>query len=353
VVIRGFLYGVHEERFSQGLLVFWKGLYTMGALAVAYAGFGVVSIFIVYVVSYVLAVISGLGWGYRLVKSKISSLSFDRGTTRQVGQFGATTLVGFMSALLLYKTDILLIRYFLDDTLVAEYQAALFPAELVWFIPGAIQGALLQNTAGDWAEGRIEKVSDTLKNGVKYGVMSLILCGVGLFMLAEEFLLVYFGPEYATSAPLLQILLVGSIVFGINRVYGPVLQAIGEVKRQQATIVVALVLNIVLNLLFIPRFGILGAAVATTISYSSVILGSHLLIHFSPVRSPPRKVVAKLSVLLVAFAVLYGGVVTVVSLPPVSSLLVFPMLGLLIFGALCHYLRLFSITDARRTLSEL
>jgi O-antigen/teichoic acid export membrane protein len=171
-------------------------------------------------------------------------------------------------------------------------------------------------------------------------------------MLAEEFLLVYFGPEYATSAPLLQILLLGSIIYGINRVYVPVLQSIGELKRQQATNVVALLVNVVLNLLFIPRFGIIGAAVATTISYASVIVGSHLLIHSSPVRSPPMSVVTKLLTLFVAFTVLYGGVVTVVSLPPVPSLLLFPVAGALIFIALCHHLRLFSITDARRILSE-
>jgi hypothetical protein len=63
-------------------------------------------------------------------------------------------------------------------------------------------------------------------------------------------------------------------------------------------------------------------------------------------------VVTKLLALFVAFTVLYGGVVTVVSLPPVLSLLLFPVAGALIFVVLCHHLRLFSITDARRILSE-
>lgn len=338
-VVRGYLYGLKQERAAESLRLFRKGIYTLLGLGAAYTGLGLVGIFTGYAISFFLAAVVGLGLGYRAGWITTAALP-NRAQFNRVARYGAVSILGYISAFLLYKTDILLIQYFIGDSATAGYQAATFSSELIWIVPGAIQGALLQDVAAKWSNDDIDSVSKTLHTSIKYGVGAIILFGGGLFALTDDFLLIYFGSEYTESTFALRALLIGTAVYGVNRLYIPVLQAVGKLRQQQATNVAALGLNIVANLILIPRFGVIGAVVGTTISYVSIIFGSILILRQTPIEGPGTKLWIRLGALTVGFVTLYIVPVSVVSLSPVLSLLVFPPIGGLVFFVLAHSLGL-------------
>jgi O-antigen/teichoic acid export membrane protein len=83
-------------------------------------------------------------------------------------------------------------------------------------------------------------------------------------LLAGPGLLEWFGAEEAS--PALRILLIGA---AFNAISGPVLTLMnmtGAERRARDIVAVSAVLNLGLNVLWIPRFGIVGAAWATTLS---------------------------------------------------------------------------------------
>jgi len=104
--------------------------------------------------------------------------------------------------------------------------------------------------------------------------------------------------------------------------------------------VAALGLNVIANLILIPRFGVIGAVVGTTVSYVSIIIGSMLILRQTPVEGPGTKLWIRLGALTVGFVTLYVVPVSIVPLPPVQSLLVFPPIGGLVFFVLAHFLGL-------------
>ncbi|MFH5801500.1 flippase [Haladaptatus sp. CMAA 1911] len=333
---RAGFYGRQQEAIAEKLDIARRLVYITSALVLAVLGFGVLGVFVGYTLAYfvmipavVYLVHKEFGLTSLTERTELSNLS------GRLVRYGALQAVGGIAALMLYKTDILLINYFRSATETAAYQAALFPAELIWFVPAAIQGAMLQNVARHWSSRNIDAINADLDSSMRYAVLSLILFGVGLLGLSKEFLTIYFGPEYSTSVFPLQILIIGTFFYGINRVIVPVLQATGRLRYNETVTVSALVLNIILNVILIPRFGITGAAIGTGISYTSVVVGSLLILHYTEFRLLRRETAIQLGATLLIFAVPYLTLTTWINLSPFISLIVFPPIGAVLFSSAC------------------
>jgi len=113
----------------------------------------------------------------------------------------------------------------------------------------------------------IGELQDTTLNKMKK--LLLLLC-VPLSML---------GQEFAIAKTTLLILLVGQVVNVMSGSVGFILQMTGKEKIYQNILLLALVCNIVLNILLIPKFGIEGAAIASTFSLLFWNLSSVLYIY--------------------------------------------------------------------------
>ncbi len=86
------------------------------------------------------------------------------------------------------------------------------------------------------------------------------------FSMAKPLTLLLYGARYDDSWLFLQLLSLGyyfHVVLGFN---GLTLQVLGKVRYVVTINVVAVIINLILNLLLIPRYGALGAAIATAVS---------------------------------------------------------------------------------------
>ncbi|WP_318568841.1 flippase [Salinigranum marinum] len=330
-IIRGTLYGLQHESIGEILKVSQRIVYSILALLLAYIGYDVFGVFVAYVLSFVVFTGFGLVLLFRYSSYSLPEVADLTSYTHELVSFGGYQLIGGISALLLYKSDILLVEFYEGTTSTALYQSAIIPAEMIWFVPSAIQLAFLQHTASLWSDDEIDKINENIKIGVKYSVLSLALFGVGLFSLAEPFLAIYFGPEYTDSSTVLQLLIIGTIFFGISRVIAPVFQATGLVKQTELITVCALVVNISLNLILIPMYGIIGAGIGTATSYVVMFVGNFLLWIHSPFDLVPKDWVIKLVLVQSLFAVCFFTFVSWSNFPPLISLIVSPPVGLLLF----------------------
>lgn len=354
-VVRGAFYGTQREHAGEVLGVARQVLYATVGLVLAYVGYDLVGVFAGYTLSFVVVALVGVAALRRYVPFALPS--FDDLTTRgrEIATFGGYQLVGGLSAAFLYRADILLVEYFRGSSSTALYNSALVPAEMIWFVPSVIQLAFLQHTASLWADDDVETINEHIETGVKYGMLSLTLFGVGLFALAEPFLGAYFGPEYVEAATALQILIFGTFFFGISRVVVPVFQATGWIRQTELVTVVALVLNLALNLVLIPRYGIVGAGTGTALSYSFIFFGNLAIWVRSPFAVVSLGWTARLVLVQGAFAAAFLGLVSVTTFSPLVSLLALPPAGLLLFVAVnvaAGYLPLSPVVSRLRSALE-
>ncbi len=171
-------------------------------------------------------------------------------------------------AVVLYmKTDELMLRALLGATEVGWYTAATRFTEIWFFLPAAIASTLLprliaaQGTGGDAYSRELQRSYD-----FQVGAAYAIAIPVGLA--APWLIAIAYGPEFAPSAPILAVH-VGSLIFvflGVAR--GQWLVQQGHGLFYLVATLSGAVLNIGLNVVTIPRWGGVGAAISTLVSYA-------------------------------------------------------------------------------------
>lgn len=330
-IVRGIFYGQQREHVAEVLNIGRRVLYVVVGLTLAYIGYDLIGLFIAYSISFVVVGVVGGIYIFRHFEFSVPSIESIKRQGREIATFGGFQLIGGLSAAFLYKVDILLVEYFRTSTATALYNSAIVPAEMIWFVPSVIQMAFLQHTASLWTKDDIESINEQIRTGIKYSILALTLFGVGLFALAEPFLQVYFGGDYVAAADTLRLLILGTFFFGISRVIVPVFQATGWVRHTELMTVGALLINVVLNIALIPRYGIIGAGIGTSISYVMLFVGNVSIWLYSPFKVVSLRWTTPLVLAQGLFAVVFLAVVSIADVSPLISLLVFPPLGLVLF----------------------
>jgi len=166
--------------------------------------------------------------------------------------------------------DILMLGYFTDATTVGLYHpaartAGLLQALLLSFI--SIYAPMMAQFHG---AGDREKMDHTYKLVSRW----LLICAIpisAVFIIFPGKVLLLFGPEYLPSAKILVILTGATFIQAVLGAAGPALSMSGHTKLVLWNTIGAFVLNFGLNIFLIPKYGIVGAAIATLISLT--ILG--------------------------------------------------------------------------------
>jgi len=242
--------------FDKGILYF--------ALIVALEAF-VLSAAYLFLYWYVLGR-SLLEWRFSL--STFTSLAHDSWPLMLVGVTGYLYL----------RIDQVMIQHFIDSTSVGLYEVAVRLTEPLGFIPGVIIGslfpALINAQRNNQAEYRRRLRSLT---ALCLGISSIL--ALILFAAAPLLVHILFGEAFSASVPILRIYVwstVGTIATMLMYNY---FIAENRTYIQLIFTFSGAVLNVLLNLILIPKLGITGAAYATLITVTSIVSVFVLLRH--------------------------------------------------------------------------
>ena len=163
--------------------------------------------------------------------------------------------------------DKLLLGIYVSEDNVGIYEISAKLAFLIGFNLEALNSILSPKISRAYAKGEIERMQADIGFTVRLstGISILTLLGLILF---SDLLLSFFGPEFARGKPVILIVCIGQM---FNVLCGPVaniMQMTGYQSLLSRVIVIALIVNIGLNIWLIPIYGIIGAAWATTITYT-------------------------------------------------------------------------------------
>ena len=335
-VARAALMGFGYEEFSEPIRVLRRLLYLGLGVSLAWSGFAVDGMLAGRLVAASLVAVGG----YLLVRRKIDSESIlapvpSEFPRRELLSFNTLSVALIFLLSSLYHADVVLLNLLVGSTETGHYKAALVLAEFMWFGPGALQTVLLHSTSELWSNDRHERITDLASRATRYSLLVTLLLAIGLAALADAFVPLYFGESFAPTVTPLLILLPGTIGFAVTRPILAIGQGEGSLRVLISATGVAAGLNLALNLALIPRYGMVGAAVATSVGYGSMLLlhvRSARVIGFDPVsdlrlgRVTLAAVPAALAIFLLADAI--GS--------DLLALAVVPPVGFLAFAALSY-----------------
>nr|WP_255666520.1 flippase [Haladaptatus sp. DYF46] len=216
--------------------------------------------------------------GFVLIVRRTSLRSFFRPTPedfprRRMLTFNSLSIVLILFLMSLYHVDILMLQLMSgSNEQVGYYRAALKLAEFLWFIPLALQTVFVHSMSELWSNGETERISRLAARTTRYTFLLTGVMGLGLAALANIAVPIYFGTEYMPAVMPLLLLLPGSLGFAVARPILAISQGKGDLKFPIIATGTAAGMNFVLNFLLIPRFGMQGAAVSTSIGYGSMFV---------------------------------------------------------------------------------
>lgn len=173
--------------------------------------------------------------------------------------------------LLLANTDIVLLGHFVSPDDIAVYFAATRIANLVAFIYFALAALAVPKFAELHAAGDIDGLQRFVIN-IIHAIFWPTLAAVLFLGGFGQYILMLFGTRFDAGSSLLMWLMIG---FLVRAATGPVEYLLNMTGHQNMTAIAyggAAVLNIILNLVLVPQFGVNGAAAATSISVSLATL---------------------------------------------------------------------------------
>jgi len=181
--------------------------------------------------------------------------------------FGGFALLAGSLELVQTYVDSLMIGYFMTDVDVGLYAVAIVFGQALQLPSLAIQMVTKPMIATYWGRGEIDNIENLVNNIMKLVAAFIIPVGFALAFLSHSIITLIFGADYTSATLPLQILLIGSVCFGIITSVGSALSSTAYVTMIFKISGITMVTNIVLNLLLIPRLGITGAATATSTSF--------------------------------------------------------------------------------------
>jgi stage V sporulation protein B len=185
---------------------------------------------------------------------------------KEISVFGFYVVLANSIGMINTQIDSLMIGYFMDETSVGYYAVATIFIQGVLLLPQAVQSVTTPSIAAYYGKGDFYNIQQIIKKTMFkiFAIVifiSFILAIFGKFLISllftEEFL-----PAYA---PML-ILLIGYSIYAAYSSVGGCLSSIGKVKIVFRIDAICACLNTLLNFTLIPRFGLIGAASATSIS---------------------------------------------------------------------------------------
>ncbi|MDQ6778447.1 MAG: oligosaccharide flippase family protein [Actinomycetota bacterium] len=190
--------------------------------------------------------------------------------------------IGFASILasLYFTIDQLLLGWLVPARALGHYAAAVRLLAIVVMIPGFVMAAGLPGlarTADD--KQSLSRFAATLSHWI--AVSALPLC-IGLAVFARPAIHLVFGPSYADSAALLQVLMIAAVLALVSNVTGITMISLSIIRPQVIFNTISLALNVLGNVVLAPRYGVLASAWLTVacealiVSYGLVTLRRHV-----------------------------------------------------------------------------
>ena len=316
-----------------------------------------------------------LYWSVRKKTSKLPPVDNSRTSkgyvnmAGELGTFGLTMVFVLLTATLITYTDRLLLGYFLKEganSQIAIYSIATGLAGLVGLFAASIMAIFFPVISELHGKGDKAKMNGACSTALRWILFFSLPIAAFLVAFSGPMLHLLYGASYEPGALVLAFFSIGILISLLGTAQRTALAGMRQLQVERNVAILAFIVNLALNVLFIPLWGINGAALASAISLAGMaILNQHYaskLMGFSFPLSAWKNIAAgaiSLVVLLLIETFAYNAILSspiqisgnsVVSLVldkavKLASLSIFFLVGAVVYLVLLNFMSLFERED--------
>lgn len=225
-----------------------------------YTGQPLIYLMIAFVVPSFLNVCYASAMLYKNYQIKLKP-KFDEVIFKYLGRIAIPFALAAIFARVYSYIDSIILSKLAGDIAVGWYSIPYKITFAFQFIPMALVASLYPRFSEFFAKDKAKLVY-YFEMGIKYLLIIVLPIAIGISVLAKDIVLSIYTPEFLPSVLPLQILMVSLIFSFLSFPIGAFLNACNKQTTQTIIIFCILVLNVVLNLFLIPKYGVIGAAFA-------------------------------------------------------------------------------------------
>jgi len=204
---------------------------------------------------------------YRRYNLKITDWKFNKQLAKKIISSSWFLMLSLASVYIYMKIDQVMIGQFMGEKAVGLYAAAVKFVEIWYFVPAIICSSLFPAIIN-------AKNTNYLVYKKRLKALYILMIGIAVIIALPSTILApwainfLFGHEYLASIPVLQIYIWSGVGLFLGWAINQYLLSENRIHTIFYYNLLAMLTNVVLNLILIPKLGLTGAAWATLISYS-------------------------------------------------------------------------------------
>ena len=272
-ILRGILYGLGKFHLQvYGMFIIEIGF---SLLVLIFYIFNLNNIELLLIFYLSLNFLASIIWCFQINKEDWKyKFYFDTQLLKNQIDYGLKVYVNSIILSLNLRFDAFIIIYILSEKNYAYYAIAVVFSEVVTYLPLAMS-TLILNKISHRNEGYNLNMFPVF---MAFMISAAVLIGI----IGVLFIPIAYGDEYKSSIIPFIILLFGALPMGFNTISSYFLLGINQGNKLIISSIFSLFTIIILDLILIPHYGIIGAAIASLISYSlSALITIKFLFQFS------------------------------------------------------------------------
>jgi O-antigen/teichoic acid export membrane protein len=239
-----------------------------------YFNYNANNIITIFSLSAVLLAILSIGLVFFIFKNEIKNVFVIPKIGKEILTYTFLVFLGNLIQFLCYRVDVWFVNAYHTRQQVGLYAFANKIAQMWWVLPQIMAAIFFPLLALN------EQNIQSFKRSIFYLLIISIITGVVAIILYPILIPFVTSVEYIQSYKAFALLLPGVIFFSVNILLASKFSADGNVMYNLRISTICLVIALILNWLLIPKYGIEGAAIASSIAYSfSSIFAIHKFVY--------------------------------------------------------------------------
>lgn len=270
------------------------------AIVVIHLGYGLIGMGLVFIFTNILdLLISTVVCERKFVRSKTElDFSFFKETIKIALPL---SMIGLFATVFV-RADTILLSIMKGDAVVGWYYAAYNLVLGLRVIPMLLISALLPTLSYFYITSR-SSLKVAYEKYFRYVFILGLPTTMGATLLSDKIILFVYGPEFTNSIIALQILAWDILLIFLYTILGGFLISINRQNQMAIAAAITAVVNVILNLILIPYFSYVGAAIAT-VGSEAILFGIYFYLISKHIHVIPlRKILVKPLIALLVMSV--------------------------------------------------
>jgi O-antigen/teichoic acid export membrane protein len=189
-------------------------------------------------------------------------------------RFGGRAILGTAAERLQFRADSFIVNAVVGVRATGIYSVTSGLAETLWYVPNALGTVMFSRAVDPKADaGRIAAVL------TRTTIAVALVTAIPAFALGPRLVRFVYGSAFSDAGVALRLILPGIVAYSVVAVLSRYIVGRGRPGVGTMVLLTGLVLNVVSNLILIPRFGINGAAASSSISYGLTAIVTLAVFH--------------------------------------------------------------------------